>query len=80
MKQLLIRQVDESIVRKLKLRAVENGVSAEEQHRRILIEALNRAPQVKESLATYVINHPVCPDVDLPLDRSKEREERETGL
>lgn len=80
MKQLLVRQVDEALVRKLKLRAVENGVSAEEQHRRILAEALNRSPQVKEPLATYVVNHPVCPELDLPLDRSAEIEERKTGL
>ncbi|MCH8513965.1 MAG: DNA-binding protein [Kiritimatiellae bacterium] len=76
MKQLLVRQIDDTIIRKLKLRAAENGVSAEEQHRRILAEALNGPAQVKEPLATYLVKHPVCPKLDLPLDRSSRREER----
>jgi plasmid stability protein len=36
MAQLLVRNLPESLVKKLKRRAVENGVSAEEEHRRIL--------------------------------------------
>ncbi len=80
MKQLLVRNIDESLVRKLKVRAAENGVSAEEQHRRILAEALNRPQSVKEPLATYLVQHPVCPEVEIPLERSGESENRETGL
>ncbi len=41
MKQLLVRNVPLAIVRKLKRRAAEHGVAMEEEHRRILIEALN---------------------------------------
>lgn len=80
MKQLLVRNIDETLVRKLKLRAAENGVSAEEQHRRILAEALSGTPQVKEPLASYIVNRPVCPELELPLDRSPELETRDTGL
>jgi plasmid stability protein len=40
MSQLLVRKIPESLVKKLKRRAVEHGVSAEEEHRRILKEAL----------------------------------------
>jgi plasmid stability protein len=40
MSQLVVRNLEESLVRKLKKRAVEHGVSAEEEHRRILRTAL----------------------------------------
>jgi plasmid stability protein len=38
--QLLVRGLDPELVRKLKKRAAENGVSAEEEHRQILQAAL----------------------------------------
>jgi hypothetical protein len=40
MPQLLVRNLDEELVRDLKKRAGEHGVSVEEEHRRILREAL----------------------------------------
>ena len=40
MAQLLVRGPDPELVRSLKKRAAENGVSAEEEHRRILQEVL----------------------------------------
>jgi plasmid stability protein len=40
MAQLLVRNLPETLVKKLKRRAVEHGVSAEEEHRRLLHEAL----------------------------------------
>jgi len=40
MPQLLVRNLEEEIVRDLKKRAGEHGVSVEEEHRRILREAL----------------------------------------
>lgn len=40
MPQLIVRNLDEEVVRCLKKRAGEHGVSAEEEHRRILREAL----------------------------------------
>lgn len=43
MAQLLVRNLEESLVRDLKKRAGEHGVSVEEEHRRILREALHPA-------------------------------------
>lgn len=40
MAQLLVRGLDEDLVRRLKKRAAERGVSAEQEHRRILREVL----------------------------------------
>ena len=38
--QLIVRKLDDAIVRRLKKRAGEHGVSMEEEHRRILREVL----------------------------------------
>ena len=40
MAQLLVRNLDDELVRHLKRRAGEHGVSVEEEHRRILRDAL----------------------------------------
>lgn len=40
MPQLIVRQIEEKVVKKLKQQAGEHGVSMEEEHRRILREAL----------------------------------------
>ncbi len=40
MAQLIVRDIEERLVRKLKERAVRHGVSMEEEHRRILREVL----------------------------------------
>ncbi|MBC7979710.1 MAG: DNA-binding protein [Armatimonadetes bacterium] len=47
MAQLLVRNISEALAKTLKQRAAEHGVSAEEEHRRILQEAL--APAAGES-------------------------------
>jgi hypothetical protein len=44
MPQLLVRNLEEELVRDLKKRAGEHGVSVEEEHRRILREALRPNP------------------------------------
>jgi antitoxin FitA len=49
MAQLLVRNVPDEVVRALKLRAAVNGVSAEEEHRRILAERLPTTGQVAPS-------------------------------
>ena len=46
MAQLLVRNIPDAVVKALKLRAAEHGVSAEEEHRRILAEQLRTAGQV----------------------------------
>ena len=43
MAQLLVRNIPDELVRSLKLRAAAHGVSAEEEHRRILAEAMVEA-------------------------------------
>jgi antitoxin FitA len=40
MAQLLVREIETEVVRELKVRAARHGHSAEEEHRRILREAL----------------------------------------
>ncbi len=69
--QLLVRGIDPDLVRELKLRAARNGNSAEEEHRRILREALGLkgpARTLKELLLEI-------PDVgrDADFDRSQDR-------
>lgn len=67
--QLLVRGLEPELVRKLKMRAVENGVSAEEEHRRILREVLMRDENIsfKEFLMTM-------PDVGEDSDFERPRE------
>ena len=80
MKQLLVRDVDESLVRKLKRRAAAHGVSTEEEHRRLLKEALTKANASKPSVLEYLLRTEVASEVELELDRSDTIEDRETGL
>ena len=60
MAQLLVRKLDESVVQKLKERAANNGVSAEEEHRRILDEAMNGSgdSEPKKSFKDYLMSMP----------------------
>ncbi len=80
MSQLLVRKVEPQLVNKLKTRASAHGVSAEEEHRRILAEALNRPDQQKPSLIDFLSQTEVEPDIELDLARNSEIEERDTGL
>jgi plasmid stability protein len=54
MSQLIVRRIEEQVVRKLKKQAGQHGVSMEEEHRRILREALlgkaAKRPSFKEAL------------------------------
>jgi antitoxin FitA len=53
MPQLLVRNIEEKVVRKLRERAAKAGVSVEEEHRRLLRETLLRRednPSFKEHL------------------------------
>jgi plasmid stability protein len=49
--QLIVRDIEDEIVRELKRRAAENGRSAEEEHRQILRGALKRRPTFHEVLS-----------------------------
>lgn len=70
MSQLLVRKVDPQTVRKLKARASSHGVSAEEEHRRILQEALSRPANEKPSLIEFLSSTEVAPEVELDIARS----------
>ncbi len=54
MPQLIVRQIEEQVVKRLKARAGAHGVSMEEEHRRILREALLgkavKRPSFKDAL------------------------------
>ena len=80
MSQLLVRKVDPQTIRKLKARARAHGVSTEEEHRRILREALSRPSTGKPSLIEFLSSTEVAPEVELDIGRSSEIEERDTGL
>ncbi len=80
MKQLLVRNLETNVIDRLKKLAAENGVSAEEQHRRLLTEAFDTAAAVKEPLADYLLKHPVLPQVEIPIERSRVLEERKPGI
>ena len=71
MAQLLVRNVDHRLVSELEHRAAEAGVSAEEEHRRILNEAL--AP--KERRSSFKDHLLAMPDVgeDWMFDRKDPR-------
>lgn len=66
MAQLIVRDLDDDVVRRLKRRAAERGHSAEEEHRQILRRAL-RSKGLGSHLATI-------PDVgtDEDFERSDE--------
>jgi plasmid stability protein len=76
MPQLLVRGIEESLVRKLKRRASVHGVSVEEEHRRILKEALRKPAKVKPSLIEFLLSDAfaVHPDVELAIPRSRKIE------
>lgn len=76
MAQLIVRELEESIVRALKVRAAEKGVSAEAEHRAILREVLLRrsSRSFKEALLAM-------PDVGNDADFAIERDvDRDDGL
>ncbi len=73
MAQLVVRNIDEEVVRALKLRAAERGVSTEAEHRALLREVLlgkSRAAQFKQALASMP---DVGSDDDFAASRDKDR-------
>jgi len=63
MPQLIVRNIEEKIVRKLKQRAGEHGVSVEEEHRRILRATLLGRSEKGFSFKQYLRDMPeVGPD------------------
>jgi plasmid stability protein len=58
MPQLIVRQIEDKVVRKLKARAGLHGVSTEEEHRRILREALLGKAAKRPSFKEYLLKMP----------------------
>jgi antitoxin FitA len=58
MRQLVVRQVEEELVRKLKARAGAHGVSMEEEHRRILRAALLNSKRKRKNFREHLLNIP----------------------
>ncbi len=82
MAQLLVRNVGDALVRKLKRRARTRGVSTEEEHRRILAQSLARDDRKRPALVNFLLSPQgtVAPDVELDLSRSRDTESRDTGF
>ena len=64
MAQLIVRRLEDKVVRKLKERAAKYGVSMEEEHRRILRETLLKKTKPKMSFKEFLVAPPYT-DVDL---------------
>lgn len=73
MAQLLVRDIESDVVHELKLRATRHGHSAEEEHRRILREAL-RSKGPAKSLKDLLLEMPDVgedSDFERPEDRGR---------
>ena len=72
MAQLIVRELEDTVVRALKVRAAKKGVSAEAEHRAILREVLLRRPgrSLKEALlAMPDLGNDADFDIERDLDR-----------
>lgn len=75
MPQLIVRQIEEKVVKKLKQRAGAHGVSMEEEHRRILRESLLGKSGKSASFKEYLSQMPdVGPDELFERNRDLGRE------
>jgi plasmid stability protein len=77
MTQLLVRNLEPTVIKRLKERARLHGVAVEEEHRCILREVC-LAPVQKVSLIDFLRNpeNAAAPTVELNLERSREIESR----
>ncbi len=77
MTQLLVRNLEPIIIKRLKERARLHGVAVEEEHRRILREVC-LAPVQKVSLIDFLRNpdNDASPAVELSVERSRQIESR----
>ena len=71
MNQLIVRNLDEEVVRELKLRAARHGRSAEAEHREILREALLPG-KAKRSFKELLLAMPAAGE-DAEFERSPDR-------
>jgi plasmid stability protein len=67
MSQLLVRDLEPAIVRKLRSQAASLGISVEEAHRRLLRAALfGDTPGPKENFLAYLRSVPAGDDIEFP--------------
>ena len=58
MAQLIVRNLEESVVRKLRESALKDGVSVEEEHRRVLRQALLGTKGPRASFKEFLFSIP----------------------
>lgn len=74
MAQLLVRNIDDEVVRRLRLRAAHHGRSAEAEHREILKTTLLPEKRKTRSLKALLLSMPdVGSDKDFGRSRQQER-------
>ena len=74
MAQLIVRDLEEDVVRALKVRAAKKGVSAEAEHRAILREVLLRRP-IRSFKDTLLAMPDVSEDADFTIERDLDRDD-----
>ncbi len=75
MGNLIVRNIDESIIKALKLRASQNGISAEAEHRKILEQVLIKPP--RKSFAEVLR---LIPDVGQDSDFARIQDDRASNV
>ena len=76
MGQLIVRNVDDDLIRTLKMRAAENGRSMEAEHREILRQSLT-SDDSAESFKEWLLSMPDVgedEDFDIPRDMPRDVE------
>lgn len=59
MAQLIVRNIEDAVAQKLRERAAKNGISTEEEHRRILAAVLNgKESESKKSFKEHLMSMP----------------------
>ena len=77
---MLVRNLEDGVVRRLKARARRHGVAVEEEHRRILREACLRSRERVGLIDFLCRGVGVAVEVDLEFGRSRKPEVRRTGF
>jgi hypothetical protein len=72
MPQLIVRKIEDVLVKKLKARAGVHGVSMEEEHRRVLRQALLGKTGARPSFKGYLLGMPAA-GPDRLFDRKRDR-------
>jgi len=74
MAQLIVRKLEDKVVRKLKERAAKEGVSMEEEARRILRDTLLKKRKPKMSFGEFLVAPPYFDDELIKLITKRRRD------